>query len=149
MTGRIYKTTKKLQGDIGELIFEHFCQYNQYAYIKLEGIYNSLSPNNKLIFMYGNDRIMVELPEEVAIEASRLCKPTNKDDHQPYFVFDYLTVSLRTGFLSPVDRETHGYSHYCQVLGEDAKYHSTLGKGSFNWIEIKTGKGKKSKKFEE
>jgi len=49
----ILEKNNELQGDLGETIFKHFCNDRQYAYIKLEKIYNTFTPDNKLIFNYG------------------------------------------------------------------------------------------------
>lgn len=92
-------TTAKLQGDIGELIFEHFCQRNQYAYIRLDEIYTTLSRQNRLKFKYGDRRISVRLPNDIADEIREFSRPINKDEFKPNFVFDFLTVSLRTSFI--------------------------------------------------
>ena len=122
--------TKKLQGDFGELIFEHFCLQNKYAYLKLEDIYSTFTPQNKLIFKLENKRIQVKVPEEICQEIRQFCVPTNLNDAEPHFVFDFLTISLSYSF-----KEENG--HYIQQPYLTSK--------AFHWVEIKTGNGKLTK----
>lgn len=130
------RTDKKLQGDYGELIFEHFSRQNNYAYISLEEIYNTLTPKNKLVFKYRYERIEVDLPEEIVEEVRTFCKPTNQKDKEPSFVFDYLTVSIRGCFAYDSEKDAH-YQTRVPI------------KESFNWVEIKTGKSKLTKNQKE
>ena len=123
-------TTAKLQGDIGELIFEHFCQRNQYAYIILDEIYNTFTARNMLNFRYGDRRVPVRVPQDIVDEIREFSRPINEDKFKPNFVFDFLTVSLRASFKKEDDR-------YKQM--------PYLTHKAFNWIEIKTGKAKLSK----
>lgn len=116
----------KLKGDFGELIFEHFSQKNEYAYISLEEIYNTLTPRNELVFRYGYKRILVRVPDELVEEIRLLCRPSNKKDLDPSFVFDYLTVSLKFSFK---------FIEGNYVMQPD------LSTKAFNWVEIKAGKG--------
>lgn len=122
--------TDKLQGEIGELIFEHFCQRNEYAYIKLDEIYNTFTPRNLLRFRYGDRKIPVRVPDNIVDEVRRFSKPLNKDEFKPNYVFDFLTVSLKMSFAKRDDR-------YVQM--------PYLSNKAFYWIEIKTGKAKLSK----
>jgi hypothetical protein len=119
--------TSKLKGDFGELIFKHFSEKNKYAYISLEEIYNTLTPKNILIFSFGYHRIPVKIPDEIVEEIRNISKPSNRKEHEPSFQLDFLTVSLRCSF---------NYS--------DGKYVQLpyLTPRAFNWVEIKTGKGK-------
>jgi hypothetical protein len=123
--------TKKLQGDFGELIFEHFSLQNNYAYITLEEIYLSFTPQKKLLFRFGNKRIPVKVPNDICDEVVHFCEPTNKNDIEPHYVFDFLTVSLNFSFKKT----------------DDGKFiqEPYLTKKAFNWIEIKTGNAKLSK----
>jgi hypothetical protein len=117
----------RLQGDYGELVFQHFCQKNLYAYVSLEQIYNTLTPQNILTFRYGYHRIKVKLNSEVEAEIRRICRPSNEKEHQPSFVYDFLTVSLRNCFRC-TDRK------WVQI--------SEPTKLAFNWVEIKTGRSR-------
>ena len=130
------KTTRKLKGDYGELIFEHFCQKNNYAYIGLEEIYNNLTPKNKLYFKYGYHRILVNLPSDIIEEVREVCRPSNNKENEPSFVFDYLTVSLHTSFDKKYSKERRGMVHF-QIRPPT--------NNAFNWVEIKTGKSRLSR----
>jgi len=127
-------TTPKLQGDYGELIFEHFCIKNNYAYITLEAIYNTLTPKNILVFRHGYERICVKLPEDIVEEVRRICVPSNGHEEEPSFVYDYFTVSLNNSFK----RIKGGYAQ-----------HSFLSRKAFHWIEVKTGKSQLTKNQKE
>lgn len=125
------KASAKLQGDMGELVFEHFCQCNQYAYIRLDEIYNTFTPRNILDFKYGDCKIPVRVPDNIVQEIREFSKPVSKDEFKPTFVFDFLTVSLKASF-----KKEDG----CFYKQEPYLTHK-----AFNWIEIKTGKAKLSK----
>lgn len=129
------ETTKKLQGDYGEIVFEHFCLDNEYAYIGLEDIYNNLKPDNKLRFRRGYDRIEVIIPDEIVEEVKRICRPSNSQDFEPSFVFDYFTVSLKYNFR--VEKDDKGNFLYSQFRPTKSK--------DFSWAEVKTGKSKLSR----
>lgn len=129
------ETTKKLQGDYGEFVFEHFCLEKEYAYIGLEEIYNNLRPNNKLRFRFGYDRIEVAIPDEIVEEVKRICRPSNNSDSDPSFVFDYFTMSLKYNFTKIVDNR--GNVSYSQ--------HSLTTPKDFSWAEVKTGKSRLSR----
>jgi hypothetical protein len=122
-------TTSKIQGQIGELVFEHFCQKNKYAYISLDEIYNSSATKNMLRFRFGDRRIAVRIPDDIAEEIHLFSVPINRDDYKPNYVYDFLTVSLLWSFTLTNDRYI------------PKPY---LSKKAFNWIEIKTGKAKLS-----
>ena len=130
------KTNRKLQGDYGEIIFEHFSEQNNYAYISLEDIYNTLTPNNKLSFKFGYERIEVTLPEEIVNEVRGVCQPTNRRDADPSFVYDYFTVTLRTCFEWDSQRNVH-------------RQIKPTNPACFNWVEVKTGKSGLSKNQKE
>lgn len=122
------EVSNQLKGDYGEIVFEHFCIKNKHAYISLEEIYNNLTPKNILTFKYGYCRVEVKLPEEIIEEVRRICKPSNELEHQPSFVYDYLSVPL-------YDFEF-----------KDGRYvqKSSLSQSSFKWVEIKTGRSQLS-----
>lgn len=126
------KVSNRLQGDYGELVFEHFSTQNNYAYIKLEEIYHTLTPKNKLVFQYGYQRIVVDIPEEITEEIRQFCKPSNQKDEQPSFVYDYFTVSIRNCFS--YDSKKRIYEQCKPPVPK-----------SFHWVEVKTGKSKLSK----
>ena len=122
--------TPKLKGDFGELIFKHFSEKNNYAYISLEEIYNTLTPRNVLVFNFGYHRIPVKIPDEIVEEIRNISKPSNKKEHEPSFQLDFHTISLR-----------YSFDYF------DGKYIQLphLTPMAFNWVEIKTGKGKLSR----
>jgi hypothetical protein len=122
------KITDSFKGDLGELIFEHFAHQNSYAYLKLEEIYNTLSPKNKLCFRYNRQRIPVQLPDDVIPEITQISTPLNKNKREPYFVFDYMTLCLRS---------------YCidQPVEKYYKIKEPVHKNSLTWVEIKYNKG--------
>lgn len=124
------KVTQKIQGNFGELLFEHFCQKNNYAYISLEEIYNTLTPRNLLKLRFGDRRIPVRIPNNIVGEIREFSIPINQNEMKPNYVFDFLTVSLKFSFLKENDK---------------IKQQPFLTDKAFNWIEIKTGKAKLSK----
>jgi DNA-binding XRE family transcriptional regulator len=113
-----------LIGKIGELMFEHYCFQNGFAYIKLEEIYNRLTGQCILTFCYNYMRIDVKIPDSLESELRDFAKPTNKNVHHPTFVYDYLTVNLRYSF----DQNNGIYS-----------VKPSLSQNDFCWIEVKTG----------
>jgi|WetSurMetagenome_2_1015567.scaffolds.fasta_scaffold523650_1 hypothetical protein len=117
--------TNKLLGDFGELIFEHFCIQNQYAYINLETIYKTLTPQNILEFKLEFKRFPVKVPDIFVEEIRSFCIPTNHNVSEPSFVFDYLTISLNNFQLE-------------NGLWVQKQY---LNCNALNWVEVKTGKG--------
>ncbi len=123
------QTNSSIQGHIGELVFEHFCQRNKYAYISLDEIYRSFTPENILRFRFGDRRIPVPIPDDIVDEIRRFSVPINRDDHKPNYVYDFLTLSLMSSFTLTGDR-------YIQE--------PYLSKKAFNWIEVKTGKARLS-----
>ena len=98
------KVTQKIQGNFGELLFEHFCQKNKYAYISPEEIYNTLTPRNILKFRFGDRRIPVRIPNNIVDEIREFSMPINKNETKPNFVFDFLTVSLNFSFVIENDK---------------------------------------------
>lgn len=112
------RVTNQLRGDLGELYFKHLCEQRDYAYAKLEDLYNALSPRGVIVFKMGFDRIPVAIPNEIVGEIWEVCRPTMIDG-SPSFVFDFLTC-----------RMTGGY---------DVSMVNEKPKDVFNWIEIKTG----------
>ncbi len=124
-----FKLTPKLQGDMGELIFEHFSEKRGYAYIKLEEIYNTLTPKNILRFRYGYERINAKLPDNIVEEIRAVCKPSNEKEDEPSFVFDYLTVYTNRSFK--------------KIDGKWVQKDS-IDLSNLFWVEIKTGKSKLS-----
>ena len=120
--------TNELRGDLGELYFKHLCQRSGYAYLRLEDIYNNLTPKSVLEFKLGFDRILIELPEEISDEVWRVCQPLDVDG-SPSYVFDFLTCKM--------DRE---YS-----LEDENVFPAS----NFHRVEVKTGESELSRHQEE
>jgi hypothetical protein len=122
------KLTPRLQGDIGEIIFEHYCRHNgkkesAFLYIRTQDIYNHLRPDNILPFKFENKVIRVEIPDDMEEEVRNVCKPSNHNGYSPTFTPDFLSVPIRD-FFDEVEGELR------QVKKITSNY--------FNWIEVKT-----------
>lgn len=110
----------EFKGDLGEFYFKRYCNEHGYAYIKLEDIYNTLTPKGELEFKKGFARIIVKIPDEIIPEIHKVCKPNVKSTKaSPSFVFDFLTCQMH--------KETD-FSDVKNKLPRD-----------FVWVEIKTG----------
>jgi len=118
--------TNLFRGDLGELIYEHYSINQKYAYLKTEEVYKSFTLDDKLTFRYGWERINVKVPRVVEEEIRKFAKPSNYNDANPSFVFDYLSMSLRQSFDYDETKKMH-VPKPC------------LSGKAFNWIEIKTG----------
>lgn len=113
------RVTNELRGNLGELYFKHLCRERGYAYVRLESIYNTLTPKSILEFKLGYDRIQIELPEEITEEVWRVCQPLSVDGSSSY-VFDFLTCKIDEDYsLEQVN---------------------IFPPTNFHWIEVKTGK---------
>lgn len=124
------KISNELRGDLGETIFEHYCVKQGFCYIKLEQIYNTLTPKRKLAFCHGRDRIEIRIPEELINEIWEYSIPINGKDNRPYFVFDYLTIPLNDN-IKPLAKGEY-------------KFLRDIPARAFYWIEVKTGKSQPS-----
>jgi len=122
---RKLEITNLFKGDLGELIYEHYSIQNKYAYLKTEEIYRAFTLEDKLKFRHGWERIDVKIPPLVEEEIGKFAKPSNHDDMNPSFVFDYLSMSLRN-FEYDELKKIHVPTSY-------------LSEKAFRWIEIKTG----------
>ena len=124
---RKLELTNLLKGDIGELIYEHYSIQNQYAYLKTEEIYKDFRLSNILKFRHGWERITVKVPALVEEEIRKFARPSNNNEENPSFVFDYLSMSLKMSFDYDESRKIHLPRPY-------------LSEKAFKWNEIKTGK---------
>ena len=113
------KITKTLKGSLGETYYKELCVQKGWAYCSLETIYNCKDLDS-VVFKMGFDRIRVSIPESIRPEVIRISKPSNRDSHNPSFVFDYLACKA-------------GYAGASRILRP--------AKGDFCWAEIKTGLG--------
>jgi len=121
--------TPELRGDLGELYFKHLCMQRGYAFIKLEAIYNTLTPQGRLIFKYQFYRVNIQIPDSIVDEVRRVCRPTDLNASDA-FVFDFLTCKLGKEFM----------------LGNEV---NIRGASTFSWVEVKSGASKLSKHQEE
>ncbi len=134
-----FELTNRLQGDIGEVVFEHYCRHknlykNPFLYIRTRDILDYFSPKNFLPFKFENKVVEVRIPDELEDEIRRVCKPSNYNLNSPTFTPDYLSVPMGS-FFDEVDGEIR------QVKDVPAKY--------FNWIEVKTNGSPLSENQEE
>lgn len=117
--------SNELQGDMGELIFKHYCYKNRFAYIRLEKIHKTFRRDNLLEFKFKNQLIIVEIPDEIADEVWKVCKPSNGKNDKPTYVFDYLTVNLDYYFDNIDGKFVKNIIPFCTK--------------AFAWAEVKTG----------
>ena len=68
-----------------------------YAFIKLEDIYKTFTPEDILEFKFGFDRVLIHVPEPIVDEIRRICKPMDVDGSDSY-VLDFLTCRLGNGY---------------------------------------------------
>lgn len=117
--------SNELQGDMGELIFKHYCFKNKFAIIRLEKIFKTFRRDNKLEFKYKNQLISVGIPDDIADEVWSISRPSNGKNEKPTYVFDYLTVNIEHYFDEKngvfIRNKTHFYTK------------------AFAWSEVKTG----------
>lgn len=126
--------TSHLKGEIGEIIYTHYCQKQkgerdfQFAYLSSEEIHSQFLQNKKrtnLLFKYGQKRIKVNLPKEIRHEILETAKP-KMSKQRTTFTFDYLSVSLNGSYIEKKDE-----------FLLDFKKGPT--KKAFCWIDVKTG----------
>jgi len=109
---------------LGELYFQHLCEENRYAYIRLWEIYHTLTPKAVLEFKLGFDRVPVKIPAEILEELRTVCQPLDING-SPSYVFDFLTCRMPNEYY--VDRS------------------NLVPASSFHWVEVKTGKSQLSR----
>jgi len=128
---RKLEITNLFKGDFGELIYEHYSIQNDYAYLKTEEIYRTFTLEDVLKFRHGWERIAVKVPKLVEEEIRQFAKPSNNNELNPSFVFDYLSMSLKMSFDYDEGRKIHLPRPY-------------LSEKAFKWVEIKTGESELS-----
>ncbi len=133
-------TLGRLVGDIAEIIFEHFCCNNEYAYIKPEKIYTTLTPKNILTFKYGFKRIPVKIPKELISEIWHVCRPSNNQDGSPSYTVDYLTLSLNCVKENDYKEIQSKYYAPSKPL--------LIPEWGLTWVEVKSKNGEMSEKQE-
>lgn len=117
-----------LKGDLAETIFQRFCLKNNYAYVKLESVYNGFTPSNILTFKFHFQRIEVKIPMAISRELWVICRPSNKSINSPSFCYDYLTLSLSK---ESFEKTSNGLIQRDKSIKLPPKL--------FNWVEVKYG----------
>ena len=84
--------TPELRGSLGECYYKEYCAQKDWAYTSLEQIYKNGFRDGRLEFKFGFQRILVRIPEVLRSEIAMLAKPSNGDELNPSFVFDFLAV---------------------------------------------------------
>jgi len=82
--------TPELFGSLGETYYKEYCAQNGWAYTSLEQIYKNSIHNDKLEFKFGFERILVKIPFPIQTEIIETAKPSNNQEVNPSFVFDFL-----------------------------------------------------------
>jgi hypothetical protein len=123
-----FKLNPRLQGDLGEVIFEHYCRHNgkkefAFLHIRTRDILRDFLSDNVIPFKFENKIVRVEIPDDIESEIRSVCKPSNKNYASPTFTPDFLSVPIKD-FFKEVDGQ----------LKQVKKIPSTY----FNWIEVKT-----------
>ena len=113
------KITNTLKGALGETYYKELCSQKGWAYCSLETIH-TCKDLGSVIFKMGFDRIRVSIPESIRPEVVRIAKPSNRDAHNPSFVFDYLAYKAGEADTSKIQHPK---------------------KADFCWAEVKTGLG--------
>lgn len=118
------KITPELMGALGETYYKEYCAQRGWAYTSLEQIYKNKIQNDRLEFKYGFERIMVKIPSELQNEIQSLAVPSNNNEANPSFVYDFLA---------------------CKAYeSDDPRILDDVKAEDFKWVEVKTGKSKLS-----
>jgi len=113
------KISNTLKGTLGELYYKAFCEQQGWAFTRLENIHASMNPDWIFTFKKGFHRIKIRIPKQFRNEIDWLAQPTNRTEHSPSFVFDFLA---------------------CKV-GKFRNYTGVKTGDFFSWVESKTGTG--------
>jgi len=111
--------TPGLFGSLGETYYKEYCAQNGWAYTSLENIYKNSIHNDKLEFKFGFERILVKIPFQIQTEIIETAKPTNNQEVNPSFVFDFLACKA--------------------YASNDPRHLDDLRLEDFRWVEVKTG----------
>lgn len=140
----------KLKGDLGELYFEHYSSKKNWAYIKSEDIYRSFTPEGFLVFSHRYLRIRVLVPKSLRPEIQKWTIPERGTPGNPEFTCDFLTIPLDAHLHEKDEKGNHHYNpcfEYNDVENTWIQIRE-IPVEKFKWVEIKTGKGKLSKRQE-
>ena len=111
--------TSELFGSLGETYYKEYCAQKGWAYTSLEQIYKKTIHNDKLEFKFGFERILVKVPFQIQQEIIETAKPTNNQELNPSFVFDFLACKA--------------------YASNDPRYLDVVSVEDFRWVEVKTG----------
>lgn len=109
----------RLLGSLAECYYKEVCDQKGWAYSSLELIYKNKVQNGKLEFKKGFERILARIPAEIRDEIETIAKPTNYNEAEPSFVYDFLACKAWE-------------SKDPRVI-EDTKV------DDFRWVEVKSG----------
>jgi hypothetical protein len=116
--------TPELMGALGETYYKEYCAQRGWAYTSLEQIYKNKIQNDRLEFKFGFERIIVKIPSEIRNEIQSLAVPSNNNEANPSFVYDFLA---------------------CKAYeSDDPRILNDVKAEDFRWVEVKTGKSKLS-----
>jgi len=88
------KISNTLKGTLGELYYKAFCEQQGWAFTRLENIHSSMNPDWIFTFKKGFHRIKIRIPKPFRNEIEWLTQPTNRTEHSPSFVFDFLACKV-------------------------------------------------------
>jgi hypothetical protein len=116
--------TDELKGSLGECYYKEYCAQKGWAYASLEQIYKNKFKDGRLEFKYGFERILIRIPDEIKSEIETIAKPSNYNEVNPSFVYDFLACKAwQTTNPRVID----------EARAED-----------FRWVEVKTGRSELS-----
>ena len=111
--------TPEFLGSLGECCYKQFSNLRGWAWTSTEKIYRTPMHNNRLEFVFGFDRILVNIPFDIQQEIHDISRPSNRDEASPSFVYDFLACKA---YESDDPRKLDGMKRY-----------------DFRWVEVKTG----------
>ena len=111
--------TPQFLGALGECCFKQYSRLRDWAWTSTEKIYRTPMHNNRLEFVRGFDRILINIPFDIHKEIYDISRPSNRDEASPSFVYDFLV---------------------CETIeSDDPRRMDGLEFRDFRWVEVKTG----------
>lgn len=111
--------TPEFLGALGECCYKQYSNLKGWAWTSTEKIYRTPMHNDRIEFVYGFNRILVDIPLDIQKEIYNITRPSNRDEASPSFVYDFLACKA---FESDDPRRLDG-----------------LNPNNFRWVEVKTG----------
>ena len=108
--------TPEFLGALGECCYKQFSNLRGWAWTSTEKIYRTPMHNNRLEFVFGFDRILVNIPFDIQQEILDITRPSNRDEASPSFVYDFLACKA---YESDDPRKLDGMKRY-----------------DFRWVEV-------------